>query len=138
MANSTLQRLLDAGVQFGEMSRKQAESVVRQLVKAGEVQRGDAEKLIGGLVERGKDTSERLSEVIQREVSKQVTWMSERFDELEDRFEDLAESVAARVGDAPMLLVAVAEHRFGRISTVDIGLVHRGDALRKTGVVIAD
>src|SRR6056297_321309 len=59
MAQSTLQRLLDAGMQFGEVSRKQAEGVVRALVSAGEVQKRDAEKLVGGLVERGKDTSER-------------------------------------------------------------------------------
>ncbi|MFK7918431.1 MAG: hypothetical protein AB8G14_10165, partial [Ilumatobacter sp.] len=76
MAQSSLQRLLDAGVQFGEMSRKQAEGVVRQLVKAGDVQRRDTEKLVASLVERGKDTSDRLSDIIQREVSKQVSWMS--------------------------------------------------------------
>ena len=98
MANSSLQRLLDAGVQFGEVSRKQAESVVRQLVKAGEVPRTDAEKMVRELVERGKDTSERMSEIIQREVSKQVSWMSERFDEIEDRFEDLSEKLGERVG----------------------------------------
>ena len=85
MATSTIQRLLDAGVQFGEMSRRQAESVVRQLVKAGEVQRRDAEKLIGDLVDRGRTGSEKLADLIQREVSKQVGWMSDRFDELEDR-----------------------------------------------------
>ena len=98
MAQSSLQRFLDAGVQFGEMSRKQAESAVRQLVKAGEANRRDTEKLVADLVERGKETSERLSETIQREVSKQVSWMSERFDTLEDRFEDLAENLADRVG----------------------------------------
>ena len=46
MAKSTLQRLVDSGLQVSEMSRQQAESVVRQLVKAGEVQRRDAENLV--------------------------------------------------------------------------------------------
>ena len=100
MANSTLQRLLDAGVQFGEMSKKQAESVARQLVKAGEIQKRDTERLVNDLVERGRETSDRLSDAIQREVSKQVSWLSERFDDLEDRFEDLASSLAERVGNS--------------------------------------
>ncbi len=97
MAKSTLQRLIDAGVEFTNMTRKQAESIVKQLVKAGDVRRADADKAVQELLSRSKETSDRWSEGFQRELSKQVNWMSERFDELEDRFEDLAETLTARV-----------------------------------------
>ncbi|MEO1058485.1 MAG: hypothetical protein AAFY28_16375 [Actinomycetota bacterium] len=97
MAKSTLQRLIDAGVEFTNMSRKQAESIVKQMVKAGDVRRADADKAVQELLSRSRETSDRWTEGFQRELAKQVNWMSERFDELEDRFEDLAETLTARV-----------------------------------------
>ena len=97
MAKSTIQQLFDAGLQFTDVSRKQAESLVKKLVKAGDVRKRDAESMVNQLVERGRDTSERVALQIQREVAKQVGMMSERFDEMEDRFEDLADRLAAGV-----------------------------------------
>jgi polyhydroxyalkanoate synthesis regulator phasin len=97
MANTTVQRIVDAGADFSDMSRKQAESIVKALVKAGEVRRADAEKAVQTIVDRSRETSDRLGDNVQREVSKQMTWLSERFDELEDRFEELAEKIAERV-----------------------------------------
>jgi polyhydroxyalkanoate synthesis regulator phasin len=67
------------------------------MVKAGEVRRGDAEKAVQTLLDRGRETSERFNDTLQKEFSKQVSWLSERFDELEDRFEELAEKIAERV-----------------------------------------
>ena len=61
MAKNTLQRLLDEGVQFTEMSRKQAESTVKKLVKAGEVRRSEAEATVQSLLERGKETADAAS-----------------------------------------------------------------------------
>ncbi len=87
MAKPTINRLLDAGVSFTATSRKQAEAVVKQLVKAGELQRKDAEAAVQALVDRGRETTERFSAVIQGEVAKQVGRLSEQFDALEDRFE---------------------------------------------------
>ena len=43
MAKNPLQQLLEAGVQFGEMSRQQAEDAVKRLVKQGEVRRSEAD-----------------------------------------------------------------------------------------------
>jgi len=97
VATSTIQRLIDSGLQFGEMSKQQAEQLVKQLVKIGDVQKKDAEKTINAIVARGRETSEQIAETVQREVSKQVTWLSERFDDLENRFEELAESITDRV-----------------------------------------
>ncbi len=97
MAKTTLQLLVDAGVEFSDISRKQAESIVQSMVKAGEVRRSDAEQAVQTLLDRGRETSERLNDTLQKEFSKQVNWLSERFDELEDRFEELAEKIAERV-----------------------------------------
>ena len=97
MANPTVQRLVDAGTEFSDTLRKQAESIVKALVKAGELRRADAEKAVQTLMERGRETSDRISTDVQREVSKQMNWLSERFDELEDRFEELAQKITERV-----------------------------------------
>ena len=97
MAQPRVQRLVDAGTDFSDASRKQAESIVKALVKAGEVRRADAERAVQTLLDRSRETSDRFSEDIQREISRQITWLSERFDELEDRFEELADRIAERV-----------------------------------------
>lgn len=102
MAQNALQRLLDAGVEFTNLSRKQAESIVSSLVKAGEVRRADAEQAVQDLLARGRETTDRLADSVQREVSKQIEWMSGRFDELEERFEELSERINERMqGGAP-------------------------------------
>jgi polyhydroxyalkanoate synthesis regulator phasin len=93
----TIQQLIDAGVEFTEVSRNQADAFVKQLVDRGEVQRQDAERVVKALVDRGRETSERIAATVQREVSKQVGIMTERFDELEQRFEALTEMLVDRV-----------------------------------------
>ena len=45
----------------------------------------------------GRETSERIAANVQREVAKQVAIMTERFDELEERFEALTEMLVDRV-----------------------------------------
>src|SRR6187431_1372032 len=101
----SIQQLIDAGVEFTEVTRKQADTFVKQLVQAGDVQKRDAETIVQQLVDRGRETSERISANVQREVSKQVAIMSERFDELEKRFEALTEMFAERVPSASALVV---------------------------------
>ena len=46
METSPIQKLIDAGIQFSDVSKKQAEKIVSQLVKAGDVQKRDAEKVV--------------------------------------------------------------------------------------------
>jgi len=93
----TIQQLIDAGVEFTEVTRERADAFVKQLVDRGEVQRRDAERVVQELVDRGRETSERIAANVQREVSKQVAIMTERFDELEARFETLTELLVERV-----------------------------------------
>ena len=101
----TIQQLIDAGVEFTEVTRERADAFVKQLVDRGEVQRRDAERVVQELVDRGRETSERIAANVQREVAKQVASMSERFDELEKRFEALTEMLAERVPSASALVV---------------------------------
>jgi polyhydroxyalkanoate synthesis regulator phasin len=89
MAKNTLQRLLDAGVQFGEMSRKQAEGVVKQLVKAGAVRRSESEASVQALLDRSRETATAIGESVQREVTKQLGRLVKRVDELEDELESM-------------------------------------------------
>ncbi|MDW3213142.1 MAG: hypothetical protein R8G01_04035 [Ilumatobacteraceae bacterium] len=93
MAKSPVQKFLDAGVQFTEISKQQAESIVKSLVKSGEVRRKDAEKTVQQLVARGKETSDKLNAMVEDEVSKQIAAAKARFDELEERIESLANQV---------------------------------------------
>jgi polyhydroxyalkanoate synthesis regulator phasin len=101
MANSPVQKFLDAGVQFTEMTRKQAESIVTSWVKSGEVRRNDAEKTIQQLIARGKETSEKINAMVEAEVSKQVAAARSRFDELEARIESLAKQVGFPTSSTP-------------------------------------
>jgi polyhydroxyalkanoate synthesis regulator phasin len=100
MAN-TLKSYIDAGVQFTEMSKKQAEALVRSLVKSGEVRRKDAEQLVQSLVARGKETTDRISETVQEEVAKQMKAFSARFDDLEGVVESLAASLGVTKASGP-------------------------------------
>ena len=91
MAKSPIQKFLDAGVQFTDLSRKQAEGLVRSLVKSGDVRRKDAEQMVQTLVDRGRDTTERIASMVQQEVARQFAAFSEQFDELEDKIEAIAD-----------------------------------------------
>src|SRR3954463_6278591 len=71
--NDLIQRYLDAGMQFTQMTRARAEAIVRDLVKAGEVQAEQAQALVADMVDRSRKNTERLVEQIQNEVRKQVS-----------------------------------------------------------------
>jgi polyhydroxyalkanoate synthesis regulator phasin len=85
-----LRRLLDTGMQYTEMSQKNAEKLVSDFVKAGQVRRKDAEKTVKQLVERGRTTTEHVVSLIQSEVSKQLGKFAQRLDDVEARVEDVA------------------------------------------------
>jgi len=89
MTTNPIQKLIDTGIQFTEMQRAQAEAVVRQLVEAGEVRRNEANQTIQALIAKGKETTAAIAEIVQHEVARQVGWMAERIDDLEDQLEAL-------------------------------------------------
>jgi len=73
MAQSDLlKRYLDAGVAFTQMTRQRAEAIVRDLVKAGEVQSDQAQQTVQELVDRSRENTERLIEIVRKEMREQV------------------------------------------------------------------
>ena len=57
--------------------------MVRELVKNGEVRRTEAAKTVESLIERGRETSAMIAEVVKAEVGKQLNWLANRVDDLE-------------------------------------------------------
>ena len=93
MAKPTIKSYVEASAQFTEMSRQQAEAVVKRLVKSGDVRRRDTEHMVQTILIRGRETSERISAIVQTEVAKQLKALSERFEDVEGRLESLATSI---------------------------------------------
>ena len=91
--NPLLKRLLDAGMQFTEMSQEQAEKLVKEFVKTGQARRKDSEEMVQQLVDRGRSATEQIVSTVQSELSKQLGKFAGRLDDIEDRVEDLAKRV---------------------------------------------
>jgi polyhydroxyalkanoate synthesis regulator phasin len=68
-----LKRYLDAGMAFTQLTQKKAEAIVKDLVKAGEVQTGEAGRRVEELLERSRQNTEGLMEVVRSEVRSQVS-----------------------------------------------------------------
>jgi polyhydroxyalkanoate synthesis regulator phasin len=67
-----LKRYLDAGMAFTQLTQQKAEAIVKDLVKAGEVQTGDAKARVEELLERSRQNTEDLVEIVRGEVRSQV------------------------------------------------------------------
>ena len=94
MPTNPLQKLLETGAEFTEMSRQQAESVVKSLIEAGEVRRSEAEEAVQGLLDRGRQTALAFAELVQREVAEQSAGLAGRVDEIKSQLEALVSRVA--------------------------------------------
>ncbi len=70
--NPLIKRYLDAGMAFTQMTQARAEAIVKDLVKAGEVQANRTEELVAQLVDRSKRNTDRLMEVVRKEVRDQI------------------------------------------------------------------
>jgi polyhydroxyalkanoate synthesis regulator phasin len=93
MAKSTIKSYVEAGTQFTEMSRQQAEAFVKNLVASGDIRRRDAEHMLQTMLSRGRETTSQLTALVQSEVAKQLSALSERFEDVESRLESLAASL---------------------------------------------
>lgn len=92
-ANPLLKRMLDAGMQFTEMSQKQAEKLVKEFVKAGQARKKDTDEMVRQIVERGRGLSEQIVASVQAELAKQMSKFAGRLDDVEGRVEALATKV---------------------------------------------
>lgn len=70
--NPLIKRYLDAGMAFTAMTQSRAEAIVKELVKAGEVQAQRTEELVNQLVDRSRQNTDRLLDVVRREVRDQI------------------------------------------------------------------
>lgn len=70
--NPLIKRYLDAGMAFTQMTQARAEAIVKDLVKAGEVQAQKTEELVTQIVERSRKNTDRLLEVVRKEVRDQI------------------------------------------------------------------
>lgn len=70
--NPLIKRYLDAGMAFTQMTQARAEAIVKELVKAGEVQAQRTEEVVNALVERSRKNTDKLLEVVRKEVRDQI------------------------------------------------------------------
>lgn len=69
--NDRIRRYADAGAAFTQMTRKRAETIVKDLVKTGELQRDQAADRVDELMERSRKNTEALVGMIRKEVAAQ-------------------------------------------------------------------
>ena len=90
--NESLQRYIDAGIAFTNMTRKKAEDLVSELVKNGDLQTDEARARVDDLLERGRQGTEVIVSAVRSEVSRQLGAVGIA------NLEDLATQVAALLG----------------------------------------
>ena len=90
--NDSLQRYIDAGIAFTNMTRKKAEELVSELVKNGDLQTDEAKARVDELLERGRQGTEVIVSAVRSEVSRQLGAVGIT------NLEDLATQVATLLG----------------------------------------
>jgi len=90
--NDPLQRYIDAGIAFTNMTRKKAEELVSELVKNGDIQTDEARARVDELLERGRKGTEMIVSAVRAEVSRQLGAVGIT------SLEDLADQVAVLLG----------------------------------------
>jgi polyhydroxyalkanoate synthesis regulator phasin len=71
--NDRWQEYLDTGRTWTEMTRKQAETVVKDLVKRGELQQERAKKAVDELLDRSRKNAEQLRKTVRKEIQSQIS-----------------------------------------------------------------
>ena len=104
--NALLKQYLDAGIQFTQMTRERAESIVKDLVDAGEVRRKQANRLVDDLVERSRSNFDQMLETVRKEVQDQVALLEvvskDAIARLEDQVNQLRTQIEGRRRTAPV------------------------------------
>jgi polyhydroxyalkanoate synthesis regulator phasin len=91
--NDLMKRLLDAGLQFTQMTQRRAEELVADLVKAGEVQAEQAQTFVAELYDRSRKNSEELVERVRAEVRQQVAALDLVTRDVVNRLEQQVEAI---------------------------------------------
>jgi polyhydroxyalkanoate synthesis regulator phasin len=88
--NDVFKRLFDAGLSFTQMTQAKAEDIVREMQQSGQLRVEDVQSTVQELIDRGRESTENLVHIVQREVSKQLEAFGIDFRDLEKRVEELA------------------------------------------------
>jgi polyhydroxyalkanoate synthesis regulator phasin len=91
--NDLMKRLLDAGLQFTQMTQRRAEELVADLVKAGEVQAEQAQTFVAELYDRSRKNSEELVDRVRAEVRSQVAALDLVTRDVVNRLEQQVEAI---------------------------------------------
>ena len=98
--NALLRQYLDAGIQFTQMTRERAESIVKDMVEAGEVRRKQGNRLVDELVDRSRSNVEQLLDTVRKEVQDQVAMIEvvsrDAFNRLEEQVTQLRAQIEGR------------------------------------------
>jgi polyhydroxyalkanoate synthesis regulator phasin len=70
-----VQRFLDAGADFSQLTQRNAERLVKSLVDAGDLQANQAQRAVKDLLDQAGKHRERLLQIVDREVQSQVSRM---------------------------------------------------------------
>jgi polyhydroxyalkanoate synthesis regulator phasin len=71
--NDLIKRLLDAGMAFTQLTQAKAESIVGELVRAGEVRVEEAQATVQHLLDKGRENTEQLVDLVREEITKQLS-----------------------------------------------------------------
>lgn len=72
-SQSAWRQLLEAGMQVTELTRAQAQRIVRQLVQEGQVAEERAKNYVDELVSRSRKRTDELTKLIRREIAEQAS-----------------------------------------------------------------
>jgi polyhydroxyalkanoate synthesis regulator phasin len=98
-------RSFEAGTGFIDMSRERAEAFVKDLVKQGDLRKKKAQKAVDDLVERSRQATDELRNLIGREIGEQLKAMGvatkDDISQLERRIDELVATQRAAAQPAP-------------------------------------
>lgn len=130
-----IKRYLDAGMAFTQMTQARAEAIVAELVRAGEVQAGRTEDLVGALVERSRRNTDRLLELVRKEVRSQIQSLGLATRSDVERLE--AEVARLRAGDAAPAERAAKSTTKAGAAKRPVSAAKRSTAAKKTAKKVA-
>jgi len=131
-SNDLIKRLIDAGLSFTQMSQAKAEEIAKDLQEAGQLRVDEAQATVQELVNRGRENTENLMRLVQREVTKQLESMGVDLSDLEARVEDLAARVGIRTPGAANVTKAWPSKSRPTTSTAKTTTAKRAPAKKTT------
>ena len=94
-SNDLIKRLIDAGLSFTQMTQARAEEIAKDLQDAGQLRMDEVQSTVQELMDRGRENTENLVRIVQREVTKQLENLGVDMTDLQARVEELTSRFSA-------------------------------------------